>query len=264
MIYILLVFLGLSFGSFVNALVWRIHENKDWVKARSQCPNCGHQLAGKDLVPVISWLALKGKCRYCGKRIPDSPLVELAGASVFVLSYFFWPTDLSQTGDLLLFITWLGASVGLLALAVYDLRWMLLPNKILYSTFLISVVGEVVYLIGFAPSKFNFSLTWLASVAVASGIFLIIFIVSKGRWIGYGDVRLGLITGTLLHTPGKSLLMIFLASLIGSVAVLPLLVTGKKSLSAKLPYGPFLISSTLVCLIFGDNLINLYNKLFLP
>jgi leader peptidase (prepilin peptidase) / N-methyltransferase len=264
-ISILLFWLGLCFASFVNALVWRIHEKKDFTRARSQCPNCNHILAPKDLVPVFSWLMLKGKCRYCQQSISRQyPVVELTGAFIFAWSYLFWPMDLSQTGNIVLFVTWLASSVGLLALAVYDLKWMLLPSKILYPTLLTAVGGEVVYLVGFAPDKLHFSLTWLASVVVASGIFFTLFTVSKGKWIGYGDVRLGLITGTLLHTPGKSALMIFLASLIGSLAVLPLLAVGKKNLSAKMPYGPFLIIATFICLIYGDGLIHWYKNLILP
>jgi len=155
-------------------------------------------------------------------------------------------------------------SIGLMALLVYDLRWMILPNKILYPTFFIAVAGQLTYLAGFEHHRLHHLLIWLASVAIASGIFLALFLASKGRWIGFGDVRLGLITGTVLHSPLLSLLMIFLASLLGSLAVLPLLISGKKSLSAKLPYGPFLIAATFLCLLFGNGLISDYKKLFLP
>jgi len=163
-----------------------------------------------------------------------------------------------------MFTTWLAAAVGLLALALYDLKWMLLPNKIIYPTFAVAALGNVIYLLGFAPAKWHFLLSWLASIVVASGVFLALFMMSQGRWIGFGDVRLGLITGTLLHSPGKSLLMIFLASLIGTIFVLPLLLAGKKALGAKLPYGPFLITASFICVVWGDSLIDWYKKLFLP
>src|SRR5438105_4077844 len=101
---VILAGLGLAFGSFINALVWRIHEKKDWVRQRSQCPHCGHKLAAKDLVPVISWLALRGRCRYCGKPISlQYPLVELAMAAVFISSYYFWPGGVAGVGEWLLF-----------------------------------------------------------------------------------------------------------------------------------------------------------------
>ncbi len=263
-IAVYLFILGLCLGSFVNALVWRIHVKKDWVKARSQCPNCAHQLAARDLVPVLSWLWLRGKCRYCKAPILGQyPLVEITGALVLSSSYLLWPYPLSEIDNLVLFVTWLVSSVGLLALLVYDIRWMILPNKIIYPTFFIAAAGQLIYVIGFEPHKFSYLLQWMLSVTIASGIFLVLFLISKGRWIGYGDVRLGLITGTLLHSPILALLMIFLASLLGSVAVLPMLLAGKKSLSEKLPYGPFLIAATFICLIFGDNLISYYKSLFL-
>ena len=121
MMVLLLVLTGLMFGSFINALVWRLHENKDWVSDRSECPHCHHKLAAQDLVPVFSWLFLGGKCRYCKKPIPDSPLVELALPGLFVLSYLLWPQPLSGVGlyDL---IFWLVFLVGFTALAVWFCR----------------------------------------------------------------------------------------------------------------------------------------------
>lgn len=274
MLSLILAALGLCLGSFVNALVWRLHEQsltKDSkararlsiTTGRSMCVHCRHELAWYDLLPLVSWLYLRGKCRYCGQKISwQYPLVELAGALIFAVSYIFWPASLDPTGNLVLFITWLVCAVGLLALAIYDLKWMLLPSKIIYPTFLAALVGQLVYVIGFAPHKLNFILTWLGAMAVASGVFWLLFMVSGGKWIGYGDVRLGLITGTLVHTPAKSSLMIFLASLLGSAVAIPLLSNGKKTLTAKLPFGPFLISSTLICVLAGDNLINWYENLF--
>src|SRR4051812_40657220 len=121
--------LGLCLGSFINALIWRLHENKDWVKGRSQCPNCGHVLAAKDLIPVLSWLALRGRCRYCGRTISKQyPVVELLTGVAFAASYLYWPETLSESGQKLLLITWLTSLVGLMALLVYDFKWMLLPN----------------------------------------------------------------------------------------------------------------------------------------
>lgn len=263
LILLILAVYGLIFGSFINALIWRIKNKKDYVKARSQCPNCGHHLAAKDLVPVLSWLSLRGRCRYCSKPISAQyPLVELAGGLIFVLSYIYWPQPL-HGGQWVLLVTWLAASVGLLALLVYDLKWMLLPSRILYPTFFVAFLGQLVYLICFEDNKLHAAINWALSVLVASGLFWLLFTVSKGRWIGYGDVRLGLITGTLLQTPAKSLLMIFLASILGTAAILPLLAGGRAKLSAKIPYGPFLITASFICLLFGDSLINWYKNLFL-
>jgi leader peptidase (prepilin peptidase)/N-methyltransferase len=258
LILIILAIYGLIFGSFINALVWRLKKKKNYVRARSQCPDCGHSLAAKDLVPVFSWLLLGGRCRYCQKTISvQYPLVELAAALVFTLSYTFWPANFDSVAQKVLFISWLGASVGLLALLVYDLKWMLLPNKLIYPTLALAAAGNLIYLI-LADDRTSFALNWAGSVAVASGLFWVLFVVSKGKWIGYGDVRLGLITGTLLHSPANSFLMIFLASILGTLFVLPSLLRGGRKLSARLPYGPFLIVSAWLCLLFGKSLLDWY------
>src|SRR4051794_11351319 len=107
-VYAILLFLGLCFGSFINALVWRVHEQEKGKKTRnlsilhgrSQCPHCGHELAAKDLIPVISWLLLKGKCRYCGQPISRQyPAVEATTSGWFLLSYYFWPGGVFGVGE---------------------------------------------------------------------------------------------------------------------------------------------------------------------
>lgn len=272
---LILFVLGLACGSFVNALVWRLHEQAKGkatkakadlsiLRGRSQCPECGHRLSALDLVPLLSWLMLRGKCRYCKKPISAQyPIVELLAALTFAGSYVFWPQVVHLNGQWLLLYTWLVASVGLLALAVYDLRWMLLPSRILYPTLLVAAAGRLAYILAYQPHRAHAFVLWLGSLAVASGVFWLLFTVSQGKWIGFGDVRLGLITGTLLADPAKALAMIFIASLIGSLAVVPSLSKGQKTLASRLPYGPFLISSTALLVVFGDQLIDWYKSLVL-
>lgn len=261
---IILATLGLIFGSFINALTDRIQAKKDWVKARSQCDRCNHTLAAMDLVPLFSWLGLKGKCRYCKKPISiQNPIVELSLAIVFIASYYFWPGSVIGSGQWLLFITWLLSAVGLMALLVYDLRFMLLPNKLIYPTLAVATSGRLVYLILYQPNRLHGLLMWLTSVAVASGVFLAIFVLSKGKWIGYGDVRLGLVTGTVLADPQLSFFMVFVASILGTIFVLPALLSGNKTLSAKVAYGPFLIIATFLVLLFGHSLVEQYKDLTL-
>ncbi len=268
--------LGLCLGSFVNALVWRVYQQEKLsnkkkthkkhspsaelsiLKGRSVCPNCRHKLSSGDLVPVISWLALKGRCRYCKKPISmQYPLVELATGAVFGLSYLFWPVELVG-GQILLLATWLVVSVGLMALLVYDLKWMLLPNRLIYPSVLIALTGRAAYLVFYQENKLQALTSLILSVVVASGIFWVIFLVSKGTWIGYGDVRLGLVTGTVLASPSLSLLMIFTAAVLGSLAATPGLVSGKKSIMSKIPFGPFLIVATWLVILFGQTVLDWY------
>ncbi len=269
-----LILLGLCMGSFVNALVWRIHKQSKEKKesgrknqekhsnkysilhGRSMCTSCKHQLSIQDLIPVLSWLSLGGKCRYCKKPISwQYPAVELATAILFVASYIFWPKGLEGL-EVLSFALWLVALVGLIALLVYDLRWMLLPNRIVFP--LAWIAGASAFLSILPTPSLNQLLSVFGGVLVGGGIFYIIFQVSDGKWIGGGDVKLGFVLGLLLASPGQAFLMIFLASLGGTAFVLPLMLLKKISPKTRIPFGPFLIISTVITQLFGAEIINLY------
>jgi prepilin signal peptidase PulO-like enzyme (type II secretory pathway) len=269
-IALILFVLGLSWGSFVNALVWRLHEQKGHKKpdkslsvlnGRSMCVHCRHELAWYDLIPLFSWLWLHGHCRYCKKPISKQyPVVELVGGLIFTGSYLLWPQVVHADGQWLLLTTWLVSSVGLLALLIYDVRWMLLPNKIIYPTLTVAFIGRLAYLILFENRPDHGLLLWVLAVLISSGVFYVLYMVND-KWIGFGDVRLGLITGTLLADPQKSLAMIFIASLLGSLIAAPDLIRGKKTLASRLPYGPFLIAATAIMVLWGDSLLNWYKNL---
>ena len=259
---VVLGILGLCLGSFVNALTWRLRNKKDWVNGRSQCPKCSHQLAAQDLIPVVSWLLLKGRCRYCKKPISKQyPLVEIIVAANFIASYYCWPGSLSSHGAKFALASWLAVSVGLTALAVYDWRWRLLPNKLIYPTAALAILLRLIYILAFTSDKLNQLGQWGVAVLVASGLFWVLYTVSAGAWIGYGDVRLGLITGSVLATPGKSILMIFGGSLLGSLAALPGLLSKRRELNSVVAFGPFLILATALSVLFGDSLIHWYRHL---
>ena len=279
MIIAALVVLGLCLGSFVNALVWRLHErlaaaqskakpDKAYqarlsiVHGRSMCPHCKHELSGRDLVPLFSWLGLKGKCRYCQKPIsPQYPLVELAMAVLFVVAYLWWPAAFSgaQTA---VFMLWLVLMTGLMALLVYDVRWRLLPNSLIYP---LSVVAAAIAAINVATAATPLTafLNVLLAVLAGGGIFYIIFQISGGRWIGGGDVRLGWLLGLAVGTPARSLLLIFLASFGGSLLSLPLMATGRLKRTSSIPFGPFLIIAALIVQLFGAAILTWYRQTFI-
>lgn len=292
MIYLILVLLGLTFGSFVNALVWRLHEkeqraesaesekeesrnkpssqplalNSDelsiW-KGRSMCPNCRHALAGKDLVPVLSWVELRGRCRYCSQKISwQYPLVELLTAGLFTASYIWWPTSFNTQG-IINFSLWLAVIVGFVALTVYDFRWMTLPNKIIFPLIGITAVVEAVNLVFYGGTAHDVAQLILA-IVIASGFFYLIYQVSKGAWIGGGDIKLGFLIGLLLPTAWLAYLTLFFASLVGSAAILPGLMLSKKiTRTSHIPFGPFLIISTIIVKLFGVSIIDYYKNKYL-
>ena len=213
----------------------------------------------------MSWVYLRGKCRYCKKKISwQYPAIELSLGAVFAGLYYFWPAPLDAGGQVILLVMWLAASVGLMALLVYDARWLILTNKLIYPTAAVAIAGRLIYIAGFENNKLEAGLAWALSVAVASGFFWLLFEFSKGRWIGFGDVRLGVITGTLLGAPEKSLLMIFLASVAGCLFILPGMLKKRKKLNSQIPFGPFLIIGTYLSFFFSAELIDWYKNLILP
>jgi len=254
--------LGLIFGSFINAFVWRLHENKNWISGHSECIKCHHQLKAVDLVPVISWSLLKGQCRYCHSRISiQYPLVELLTALFFFLSYAYWPvriTGITALG----FCLWLVMLIGLIALAVYDIKWMLLPTKVIYGLY---PIGLAMALVSIFQSNdiLKSCLNYALGVLVGGGIFYLVFIISKGKWIGGGDVRLGFLLGLIAGTPGYSFLFIFLAAVIGSIVSIILLNRGKMQKNSLIPFGPFLITGLFIVQLAGSTIVHWYTMTFI-
>lgn len=287
MVYVALLALGLCFGSFVNAAVWRLKMQENLkekaerrtkkgkgangsrladelnqlsiTKGRSMCTHCRHTLSATDLVPVLSWLWLKGKCRYCSKSIGwQYPLVEALTATLFVASYAWWPNSFDGSNQLA-FAVWLVMLVGFMALCVYDFRWMLLPNKIVFPLIGIAVLQVGVQAL-FLDGGLELVRSTLLAMAVAGGIFYVLYHLSDGKWIGGGDVKLGWLIGLLLQDPKLALLMIFTASLLGTLVSLPLMKAGKLGKKSHLPFGPFLIASTVLCMLWGDAAIHWYTS----
>jgi prepilin signal peptidase PulO-like enzyme (type II secretory pathway) len=273
-ITLLLFGLGLILGSFVNALVWRLHEQLDKdgepkklskakkerlsiLKGRSACTHCGHVLGAKDLVPVLSWLSLRGKCRYCKKSISAQyPIIELITGALFAVSYIFWPTELLGTLEVVAFGTWLITLVGLVALAIYDYKWMLLPNKIIWPLIGINVVSLIAQ---FALGRPLMDLAYInLSVAITAGIFAAIYYCSKGAWIGGGDVKLGIVAGLLLGTPQLAVLYLLLASILGLLWSLPQFIGKNHKKGSQIAFGPFLIASLFICMLFGQRILDWY------
>lgn len=261
MTVIVLILLGLVLGSFVNAFVWRLHQKKNWVSDRSECDHCHHKLAPKDLIPVASWLMLRGKCRYCGKPIGDSPVTELALPLLFVLSYLFWPQPLEGEG-LMTFIFWLVFLVGFTILAVYDIRWFLLPNKVVFPLIGLAILQLALQLL-FFDAALRDVLGAALGVLIISGSFYVLFVVSKGAWIGFGDVKLGVVLGILAGGPLPALLLLFLASMLGMIYSLPLLMAGKAGRKSHIPFGPFLLAAMVLVQLFGADILGWYRQLLL-
>lgn len=285
LVVVALALLGLVFGSFAGAQVWRLrarqlHEDKQAGEAydkkeyarlkgllpqrnrtdRSRCLQCNHVLAWYDLIPLLSWVSTAGRCRYCKKPIGMyEPLVEVGMAALFVASYVWSPT--MPTADVILlvpFTLWLIACVLMGILFIYDKKWFILPDRINYSLMAVGAAYamSMLYILGTAGI---FSL--MGSVAIMAGVYGVLYVYSKGAWIGLGDVKLGVGLGLLLLEWELAFLALFLANFIGTLLVLPALATGRLNRHSEVPFGPLLILGTIIAVLAGPWLIDLFMRL---
>lgn len=286
-VFVLALF-GVILGSFVNAFVWRLHESEEIrekiellkkqpkrvdvlrkrlrmlsiSRGRSICPHCEHVLAAKDLIPIVSWISLRGKCRYCRKPISwQYPLVELLTGALFAVSYLCWPERLSGVW-LFAFVCWLFYLIVFVCLAVYDLRWFLLPNKVVLPLILAALAQVLVVSVW----QQDWNALWgpVAGGAIIFGLFYLLFQISGGKWIGGGDVKIAFALGLIAGSPVNAFLVIFFASLLGTLVSIPLLARGKEALRVRIPFGPYLLGATIIVVLFGSNIVSWYTNFFLP
>jgi prepilin signal peptidase PulO-like enzyme (type II secretory pathway) len=260
LIYLILVGLvGAALGSFSLVLAWRMHDKKDWVSGRSKCDNCHKVLEPKDMIPIISWFVLRGKCRKCHKPIPKQVVgAEVLMALAFLGTWFFWPYAVSSLVGYLLIGIWIFILVILSALFWYDYRWFLLPNKLVYPLIGLSILFAVTR--GFVVDFSAWTVIYqpVLSAVFLSGLFYAMYLISKGKWIGFGDVRIAIALGLIIGTPLQTWLMLFFASCIGVVIALPGLLSGNRKISSKVPFGPLLIVATVIVVLWGTKMIDLY------
>lgn len=249
--YIFVLVLGLSIGSFVNAWVWRTRENLSITKARSICPNCRVQIAWYDNVPVFSFIFLHGHCRQCDKKISyQYPIVEVWCGFIFVITALFHSNSLTF-GVLSLEIIrdWIILTF-LTFVFLYDFRYREILN---FSTMLPAIILFFFSLI-FGWQSWG---SMLSGVAFGAGFFLFLYIISKGRWIGGGDVKLGFFMGIILGWP-NILLAFFLAYLTGAVFSLLLIAARKKTIKSETAFGTYLVFGTIVAMFWSERIVSWY------
>ncbi|PJE76263.1 hypothetical protein COV04_00050 [Candidatus Uhrbacteria bacterium CG10_big_fil_rev_8_21_14_0_10_48_11] len=254
---IALFILGLLVGSFLNVLTLRIIAGESIVLGRSHCPHCKTPLRLFDMIPVMSYVMLRGNCRNCDASIsPQYPLLELASAFAFVgigASYF---ANGFSTAFLPLLVRNLVLTAGLLALFVFDVRWYVVPDSV--SLPLIAFAFLTNLWLGIPLGSL------LLGAAVGGGFYAILHLASRGRWVGSGDIRLGALLGVILSWP-VTLVGLYLAYLIGGAFGILLLVRGKAKRGAILPMGVFLTAATFLCMLYPEQaaaLASLFTNVF--
>ncbi len=245
-LYSIIFLFGLIVGSFLNCIIYRLEVGKSFLGGHSFCPYCKHELVWHDLIPVFSFLMLKGKCRYCQKPISiQYPLIELTTAILFVL--VFNSQNLLNTGYLLLTTSFL------IIIFVYDLKHYIIPDKVIFPAILTSFL--------FLFTTNSLLLNTVLSAFGASFFFLLIYLISQGQWMGFGDVKLSFLMGLHLGFP-NILVALFSAFFTGAIIGLILIAQNKKTLKSIVPFGPFLVFGTFLAMFYGELIINWYCNLF--
>jgi leader peptidase (prepilin peptidase)/N-methyltransferase len=185
--------------------------------------------------------------------------LELIVAAAFVISYLFWPFSFATAG-IILFAIWLLILVLFAALAVYDARWRLLPNKLVFPLIGLALVFAIINYFFIQQVDFaNFLINIVLGLLPIAGLYGLLFLVSRGAWVGFGDVKLGLAIGFLIPWQ-QGLLVLILANLLGCLAILPLLIRKKLKPGSQIPFGPCLIFAGVIAVLFGQIIVDFARK----
>ncbi|MBU6447558.1 A24 family peptidase [Patescibacteria group bacterium] len=252
---------GAIIGSFLNVLVLRMPRGEK-IGGRSYCVHCKHRLSASDLIPIFSYLFLQGKCRYCGKPIsPRYMAIEISTAALFALNFYF----LRYSGNNLYFalnlLRWDFIAAVLLTVFVIDYEHFLILDKVVLPSSVVLAALNFILLFA-APVRFFHSLFWLGLLS-AAGVYLLfaaIHYFSRGKWMGLGDAKFGILLGLAVPFP-LIVLNLFLAFMLGAVLGLVLIAAGAKKMSSKMPFGTFLAASCIITLYFGPQILIWYLKL---
>jgi leader peptidase (prepilin peptidase)/N-methyltransferase len=292
MLYLILIFIfifGLFIGSFFNVLIDRLPQNKSPWKGRSKCDFCKTPLSPLDLIPVFSFLFLKGKCSYCHKKLSiQYPLIEILtglmylGLAVsisklsiinFQLPINFQYSNIFSVLNLTVLLSYLSLLIifsSLFVIFVADLKYQIIPDEMLISLIIgitLMMVIKIGEMIGGDPSlTLRMTAHHLLSALGTGVFFLMIYfgskMIFKKEGMGFGDVKLAPILGLFLGFP-KTITALYLAFLTGAFVSIILILLAKKKWKSKIAFGPFLITGAIISFFAGDIISKWYLSLFL-
>jgi len=260
---LLLIFslvLGSVVGSFLNVCVYRLPRNESVVRPRSRCPKCGNSIAWYDNIPVISWLVLGARCRYCREVISwQYPVVE--AITGFLFAVVFWRFGITVATPVYMLL-----AAGLVLVTFVDLTDWTIPNEVTFPGIPLGITCSLVAMF-YKESGFIVDdvLTSLAGVVLGGGVLYLLdkiaLLVFKKRGMGFGDVKLLAMLGAFTGWQGV-LVILMLSSVIGSIVGIALMVLesrkGVKKEAHYLPFGPYLATAGVVYLFFGQAMISAY------
>jgi len=235
---------GLLIGSFLNVVIYRLPEGESIAFTRSHCSECGTELGILDLIPVISFVLIKGRCRYCGTKLSyQYPLVELLTGVLFLIVFIKYYFSIKFWIYLLLISL-------LIAISFIDFKRQIIPNRITYLGIVIGLILSLLF------DHITF-IAALWGLLIPSGFLLLIAIITKGG-MGVGDVKLAAMIGTYIGFK-YTLIGIFIGSLFGSILGLGLIGLGIKERKDRIAFGPLIALGAVLMVLWGTEIINFIN-----
>ena len=241
-------------GSFLNVIVLRIDELTTVLYDRSHCPKCKKILAWYDLIPFLSFMLLRAKCRYCGVKISwQYPLVEIGTGLLYLILFLTFGLSWGLAFYLIVFSL-------LVVIFVHDINTQTVPEVFVWIALVLSLVA------GWYFGEVTFFSSIIGAI-LAGGFLGALVYFSKEKWMGAGDIKIGIIMGLLAGYPNV-LVALFSAFVFGSIAGIIIILLQKKTIDRKslkmaLPFAPFLILGILFALTYGSAVINWYSTLFI-
>lgn len=256
---ILALIFGTAIGSFLNVLIWRLPREES-IQGRSHCPHCNHQLKWIDLIPLLSILLQRGRCRYCQKPVSFRyPTIEIVTGVLFALTMWYFPIVDAFSG--LLFFKSAAIIAICIVVFVVDLEHFLILDRVVYPGIILMLLFAASLALSTPGFNFQIITTSLLGAAVAFIPFWLLWFLSKGKWMGYGDVKFAAFMGLALGLQGV-VIALFISFMLGAVVGVVLVIFSKKQWSSRLPFGTFLSLATVISIFLGSQLWNWYWSLF--
>lgn len=244
----LIFMIGITIGSFLNVLIDRLPRGES-IMGRSYCEYCKHKLSWFDLFPLVSCLMLSGRCRYCNKKIPLGILfIELLTGVLFMLSFIYLGNTIQEKALYLVIVS------SLIVVFFADVKYMIIPDSIQLS---IAIASFLLLLI--RGLTLQILETRISAAVVTMLPLLIIYKFTKGKGMGFGDVKLALTIGLLFGLFGGALVL-YIAFVTGSLTGLLLIIVKRKKLKQTIAFGPFLVIGITTMLFWGNQIVTAVKK----
>jgi leader peptidase (prepilin peptidase)/N-methyltransferase len=249
-IYLTVIFglMGACFGSFINVLIDRIPAEKSIISPPSHCDACHRRLSGLDLVPVFSYIVLRGRCRYCGAKIPVNVLLVELGCGLWT-AFLFWSRGLTAEFAAITFFSYVFIVIGMI-----DLK-----HKLVFSGVVYPAIGVALLLNAFVMERGI--INSLEGAGVGAVIILLPFLLTRGAGMGFGDVEIAVLIG-LVTGFAEVMVPIVGGIVLGGVTAILLLVTRIKGRKDVIPFGPFLSFAAIIAMVWGPDIFHWWMGIF--